>query len=288
MSSNSSTSVPGTTFDHADKEAMDLEAQHIGLPQAVRIETNSANPDLIRIGDNWISRAELISAFGGTLNPGAAYPPSRKFGNPAPLGLCAFGLTTFVLCLANVQARHVTNSNMTNGLAFFYGGFIQLCAGMWEMVLENTFGATALSSFGGFWLSFAAIQTDAFGIVSAYGDDVGGLNSMLGFYLLGWFIFTFMLVLCTLRSTIAFFSLFFTLDLAFLLLGIGHLYYTEDGGANVPVTKAGGVFGLMAAFLAFYNAFAGLATKENSLIVIKGVPMPWNPAFSLFFKNKRH
>ncbi|KAK7204755.1 GPR1/FUN34/yaaH family-domain-containing protein [Myxozyma melibiosi] len=244
-----------------------------------RIVTHTDDPDLIKIGSSWVSRRELMMAFGGTLNPGYSAPPSRKFGNPAPLGLCAFGLTTFVLCMANVQVRGVSNPSTFIGLGYFYGGIIQLLAGMWEMAIENTFGATALSSFGGFWLSFAAIETDAFGIVSAYGTDTHALNTMLGIYLMGWFIFTFGLVLCTLRSTVAFFALFFTLDICFMLLGIGKFYPDNSG-----VTIAGGVFGLMAAFLAFYNAFAGLANNENSLIVIKPIAMPWNPI--RYVKNK--
>lgn len=183
--------------------------------------------------------------------------------------------------MANVRVRGVSNPSTFIGLGYFYGGFIQLLAGMWEMAVENTFGATALSSFGGFWLSFAAIETDAFGIVSAYGDDIHGLNTMLGIYLMGWFIFTFILVLCTLRSTVAFFLLFFTLDLAFMFLGIGKFYPDKTA-----ITIVGGVFGLMSAFFAFYNAFAGLANNENSLFVIKPIPMPWNPVLKASRKNK--
>ncbi|KAK9462140.1 GPR1/FUN34/yaaH family-domain-containing protein [Lipomyces oligophaga] len=218
-----------------------------------------------------------MTAFGGYMNPGVSYNPSRKFGNPAPLGLCAFGLTTFVLCVANVRARSLTNPHVVVGLAYFYGGFVQILAGMWEMVLENTFGATAFASFGGFWLSYAAIETDSFGIVSSFGDDISSLNAALGLYLISWFIFTFGLVLCTVRSTVAFFSLFLTLDLAFLLLGVGHFYPDAAGDPHKGATIAGGVFGLMSAFLAFHNAFAGLATKENSLFVVRAIPMPWNP-----------
>ncbi|KAK9446971.1 GPR1/FUN34/yaaH family-domain-containing protein [Limtongia smithiae] len=260
-----------------DHEQLDLEAQ---TTRVRHIETHHEDPDLIKIGDNWVSRKELFAAFGGTLNPGYSYPPSRKLANPAPLGLSAFGVTTFVLCMATVNVRGVTSSSVVVGLAFFYGGFIQLCAGMFEMVVENTFGATALSSYGGFWLAFGAIETDAFGIVSAYGDDVKGLNTMLAMFLFAWFIFTFGLVLCTLRSTVAFFLLFFTADITFLLLAIGHLYPDAEGNPHLATTRAGGYFGLIAAFTALYNAYGGLATHENSLIVIKGVPMPWNPQFS--------
>lgn len=69
----------------------------------------------------------------------------------------------------------------------------------------------------------------------------------------GWFIFTFLLLLLTLRSTVAFFFLFLTLDLAFLMLGIGYLDYSAEGEANIALTRAGGAFGILAAFAAWYD-----------------------------------
>lgn len=146
------------------------------------------------------------------------------------------------------------------------------------MAVGNTFGATALSSYGGFWLSFAIILTPGgFGIANSLTTEVNGvkdetdfLNS-LGLYLMGWFIFTFILLLCTLRSTIAFFSLFFTLDIAFLCLGLGHLY--NDGGSpHSGLIKAGGYFGLFAAFLAWYNALAGIADNSNRCVISSAIP----------------
>ncbi len=131
------------------------------------------------------------------------------------------------------------------------------------MAVGNTFGATALSSYGGFWLSVAIILTPGgFDIIAAYGGataNVNDFNNAFGFFFMGWFIFTTVLLLCTLRSTVAFFFLFFTLDLAFLFLGLGHLYADAKGNFNVPLVKAGGYFGLFAAFAAWYNALAGIA-----------------------------
>lgn len=57
--------------------------------------------------------------------------PNKSFGNPAPLGLCGFALTTFVLGLINMQTRSVVAPNIVIGLAFGYGGLVQLLAGMW-------------------------------------------------------------------------------------------------------------------------------------------------------------
>lgn len=130
------------------------------------------------------------------------------------------------------------------------------------MAVGNTFGATALSSYGGFWISYALILTPSLGIANAYAEE-GTETSAIGFFLTGWFIFTTILLLCTLRSTIMFFSLFFTLDLAFLFLFCAE--FAKDNGAATTalgLQKAGGVFGMLAAFLAWYNAFAGIADSR--------------------------
>ncbi len=85
-------------------------------------------------------------------------------------------------------------------------------------------------------------------------------------YSQGWFIFTTILLLVTLRSTVAFFTLFFTLDLAFLFLGIGYLQRNAQDAPNTPLIKTGGFFGLLSAFTAWYNALAGLADDSNRYV----------------------
>lgn len=227
-----------------------------------------------------------LPAFGGEFQPGTYKPIAhRKFANPAPLGLCAFALTTFVLSLINLKTRGVTEPNIVASLALGYGGLVQLLAGMWEMAVGNTFGATALSSYGGFWLSYAIILDPNWNIIGSDGPyaaaNTGGdplmVESALGFYLTGWFIFTTIMLLLTLRSTVMFFSLFFTLDIAFLCLASAA--FATDGGATSAATslnKAGGVFGLLAAFLAWYNAFAGIADSSNSFFVIPVFHFPWS------------
>lgn len=124
-----------------------------------------------------------------------------------------------------------------------------------EMAVGNTFGATALSSYGGFWIAIGIVLTPGgFNIIASLGNE---FDNSFGFFLAGWFIFTTLLLLCTLRSTVAFFLLFFFLDLAFLFLFLGYLY--AGSSSSVPLLKAGGYFGLFAAFTAWYNALAGIA-----------------------------
>jgi succinate-acetate transporter protein len=231
------------------------------------------------------SNAEArLPAFGGEFQPGLYRPVEhRKFANPAPLGLSAFALTTFVLSAVNLQTRGVTVPNIAVPLAFGYGGLVQLLAGMWEMAVGNTFGATALSSYGGFWISYAIILTPEWNILGPGGPyataegDPGMGDSALGFFLTGWFIFTTILLILTLRSTVMFFLLFFTLDLAFLMLACGaYAADNKNADAATQLNKAGGGFGMLAAFLAWYNAFAGMADTSNSLFLIPVFHFPWS------------
>ncbi|KAL1578986.1 hypothetical protein MG5_02064 [Candida albicans P57072] len=230
-----------------------------------KIETDG---DYVTFGNERYLRSDLVEAFGGTLNPGLAPPPKNDFANPAPLGLSAFALTTFVLSLINCEARGVTIPNIVVGLAFFYGGAAQLVAGMFELAVGNTFGGVALSSYGGFWGAWAAIQVDSFGIKAAYANNTEELHYAVGIFLIGWFIFTFFLMLLTVKSTVAFFLIFFFLSITFLLLAI------SDFTGKVAIKKAGGVFGLITAFVAWYNAYAGIANPQNSYITVKAIPLP--------------
>src|SRR5216117_4183568 len=79
-------------------------------------------------------------------------------GDPAPLGLAAFALTTFVLSGHNAS---FIPDGIWIGLAIFYGGLVQLLAGMWEFRNRNVFGATAFSTYGGFWLALGFFVTFA-------------------------------------------------------------------------------------------------------------------------------
>jgi len=217
-------------------------------------------------------------AEGGSLHPGAWKPyEHRKLANPAPLGLCAFALTTFVLSAINMGARGIEAPNVVVALAFGYGGLVQLLAGMWEMATGNTFGATALSSYGGFWIAYGFLLTPSLAITGPEGAYAGSDASPIGLFLMGWFIFTTLLLLCTLRSSVAFFFLFFTLDLAFLFLGTAE-FAADNGNVSAAdgLKKTGGFFGFLAAFLAWYNALAGIQDSSNSFFAVPVFHFPWS------------
>src|SRR6266436_3762489 len=133
----------------------------------------------------------------------------QQIADPAPLGLGAFALTTFVLSAANAGWIPKGGDTVVVGLASAYGGLAQLCAGMWEFRRNNTFGATAFTSYGAFWLSYAAILLPGTGILAAI---IPVLHQALGVYLLGWTIFTGLMFIGTIRlngALIAVFGLLF-------------------------------------------------------------------------------
>ena len=175
--------------------------------------------------------------------------------NPGPLGLSAFALTTFVLSSVNAGLLAGTDLKIVVGLALFYGGLAQLLAGMWEFRTGNTFGATAFSSYGAFWLAVgASVQ---FNWITSH--------SAFGFFLLGWTIFTLIMFLGTLRTNGGLIALFGLLFLTFLLLTIAEF----GGGTGV----LGGYLGILTAIVAWYNALAGVLSAGRAPFSLPIFPM---------------
>jgi hypothetical protein len=185
--------------------------------------------------------------------------PPTKIADAGPLGLFAFASTTLILSLYNVGTRHIAHPNVVVGMAVAFGGIAQLLAGMWEFPRGNTFAATAFSSYGAFWISFALILLPSTGIASAY-PTADEFNSALGIYLIVWFIITFLFFIVSLRKNIAFITLFFCLFVTFLLLGAAAFCGIEK------VQTAGGAFGIVTAFVAFYTGLSILLANEEKAI----------------------
>jgi succinate-acetate transporter protein len=165
--------------------------------------------------------------------------------NPAPLGLAAFALTTFVLSMINSGLVSSKAEPIVFGLALAYGGIAQLLAGMWEFKTGNTFGATAFGSYGAFWISFWAF-------VQFFAKDVPTAEAghAVGLFLWAWGIFTVMMFIPSLRTTVAVSAVFFLLAITFIVLGIG------NSGGHTGIVKLGGWVGLATALAAWYASFA--------------------------------
>jgi uncharacterized protein len=186
--------------------------------------------------------------------------------NPGPLGLCAFALTTFVLSSINAGWFSAGATTVVVGLALFYGGAAQFAAGMWEFRTGNTFGATAFTSYGAFWLSFAAILLPGTGILASL-VKAGAVEQGLGLYLLAWAIFTAIMFVGTLRNNLALIGVFGFLTLTFLSLAIGHL------SGTVGLITLGGYLGIITAIVAWYTALAGILSSSKSVFTLPVWPM---------------
>ncbi|UJR10802.1 hypothetical protein I4U23_014990 [Adineta vaga] len=195
------------------------------------------------------------------------YPPTSSSSpraaprlNPTPLGLCAFALTTFVLSMYNagigipVTASH----GVVMGLALFYGGLIQLIAGLLEFRIGNNFGALAFCSYGGFWLGLSSLNIYLFNFLNSI--DIVTMNKAFGVFFLAWTIFTAAMLVSSLRTNVALIALFFCLTLTFILLTACKFQQNDYN-----LQRAAGVFGIITAVIAWYAAFASLLKKgENS------------------------
>ena len=184
--------------------------------------------------------------------------------DPAPLGLSAFALTTFVLTSTYAGFFPAAASGVAVAVALFYGGVAQLCAGMWEFRRNNTFGATAFTSYGAFWLSYAAILIPGTGILTAITPVI---HQALGVYLLGWTIFTGLMFLGTFRLNMALVAVFGLLFLTFLFLTIGEL------GPSTGAHQIGGYLGVLTALAAWYTALAGVLVSTRSPFQLPVFPM---------------
>lgn len=193
--------------------------------------------------------------------------PRAAIAEPAPLGLGAFALTTFVLSAHNAGwAPDV----MWVGLALFYGGVGQFMAGMWEFRTGNTFGATAFSTYGAFWLSlgtFAVLR-----LLDRVPLEAGEVLQGLGWFLLAFAIFNTYMLLWSTRVSVAVFLVFLSLELTEILLAAG--FFLEDA-AGEGLVMAGGYVGVATAAIAWYASAAGVVNSMAGRPVLAVGPPLW-------------
>jgi succinate-acetate transporter protein len=183
--------------------------------------------------------------------------PGSHLADPAPLGLAAFALTTFVLSFVNADIIKV--EPVVFGLALAYGGLAQLLAGMWEFAKGNTFGATAFSSFGAFWISFWWLTGHSGLDKVTNADDLG---NAVGVYLLAWGIFTAYMTIAATRVSGAVLTVFVLLTITFFLLAIGEFAAKEN------ITHIGGWFGIATALAAWYASFGGVTAFTHKQAMV--------------------
>ena len=198
--------------------------------------------------------------------------------DPAPLGLAAFALTTFLLSAANAGWMKSATGLAWLGFAFAYGGLAQFCAGMWEFRNRNVFGATAFGTYGGFWLGIALWAllvapppAGASPVVAAAHAAAAGKD--LGWILLAFAIFNTYMLLWSTQVNAAVFAVFLTLEATEIILFIGNF------AANANVVKIGGYVGVLTAAVAWYTSAAGVINgMRGTPLLPVGKPFGMAPA----------
>jgi succinate-acetate transporter protein len=181
--------------------------------------------------------------------------PVARFADPAGLGLAAFALTTFVLSFAN--AGWIPGGGVSVlGLALFYGGIAQVIAGVWEFANKNTFGATAFTSYGAFWLAAWFLLTS--------GNKVD--SNGVGLFFLAWAIFTLYMTFAAIKTNLIILLVFIALTLTFIFLAIGEFANSET------IAHIGGYLGILTAIFAFYGSFATVINSTFKRVVLPVMP----------------
>ena len=169
--------------------------------------------------------------------------------NPAPLGLMGFGMTTVLLNIHN--AGFFGLDSMVLAMGIFFGGMAQVIAGIMEFKKNNTFGTTAFTSYGFFWMALVGLNILP---EMGYGEPAGALS--MAAFLFMWGLFTLFMFIATLRISRALQVVFGSLALLFFLLAIGNFT-----GSTIILTIAG-YEGILCGFSAIYAAMAQVINES--------------------------
>ena len=180
---------------------------------------------------------------------------SNKLANPAPLGLMAFGMTTVLLNLHNAGFFPLNTAILSMGI--FYGGLAQVIAGIMEYKKGNTFGTTAFTSYGFFWLSLVGLI-----LMPEMGLGQATSAAFMGWYLAMWGVLTFFLFLGTFNYPRAKQVVFGSLTILFALLS------ARDFTGSVLIGQMAGYVGLFCGLSAMYFSMAQVINGEYGRTVL--------------------
>ena len=182
--------------------------------------------------------------------------------NPAPLGLLGFGMTTILLNLHNAGLFEL--DSMIMGMGIFMGGIAQLFAGLQEWKKNNTFGATAFTAYGSFWLSLVALWLIP---KTSFGTAFNSSENAVAWYLLLWGLFTFFMFVATLKLNRLLQVIFGSLTVLFILLSI------SDFTGNATLKVFAGYEGLFCGLSAMYGCAALVLNEVYGKVILPVGPM---------------
>ncbi len=192
-----------------------------------------------------------------------------SIASPIPVGMIALAFATAIIGCAYagfIIPSDRPSTSLAVGAALFFGGIVQILAGMWEFRHDDTNPATIFTSYGGFLVAFGAVFIPGFGVFSTLANT-STLHQALGLFFLCWTIISGLLLLGSLRTNIAMILTLLLLFLAYLLLTIGQL-----ANANTTLLAIGGWIAIVTGLVGWYTALASLVDSTNSPYKL---PMGW-------------
>lgn len=180
--------------------------------------------------------------------------------NPAPLGLLGFGMTTVLLNFHN--AGFYPLDAMILAMGIFYGGLAQIIAGIQEWKKNNTFGATAFTSYGLFWLSLVGLL-----VLPKLDLGMAPTKGAMAAYLFLWGVLTAVLFIGTLKLNRALQFVFASLAVLFFLLALG------DVTGEAAITRIAGYEGIICGLSAIYTGLAQVLNEVYGRVVAPIFPV---------------
>lgn len=186
-----------------------------------------------------------------------------SLGNPAPLGLLAFGMTTMLLMYVETGWVEADFQVLVYGYAVFFGGVCQFLVGIFELVKGSSFSFAVFCSYGAFWLGWAIVLVERYRNTSSFGDTTypGGSTA----FFIQWGILSCCFFLITLRKNICLIVVFGLLCTTFFLLA------AAAASENEAVKHTAGYFGFFTGVGAFYTGVAELVNEEWGRHVLPGL-----------------
>jgi uncharacterized protein len=179
--------------------------------------------------------------------------------NPAPLGLIGFGMTTVLLNLKNAGILEM--STMILAMGIFYGGIAQVIAGIMEWKKANTFGTTAFTSYGLFWLTLVGLI-----VFPSMGWGAAPSKNSMAAFLFMWGLFTAVMFFATWKTNRALQFVFASLTVLFFLLAIG------DATGSEAIGRLAGYEGIICGFSAIYAGLAQVVNEAHGKVVLPLCP----------------
>ncbi|MFD2179717.1 acetate uptake transporter [Veronia pacifica] len=180
---------------------------------------------------------------------------STKLANPAPLGLMGFGMTTVLLNIHN--AGFFPLDSMILAMGIFYGGLAQVIVGIMEFKKGNTFGTTAFTSYGLFWLTLVGLL-----VMPKMGLAAPSPAGFMAWYLTMWGIFTAFMFVGSLRYCLAKQFVFGSLTVLFFLLA------ARDFTGSAFIGTIAGLEGIICGASAIYFAMAQVLNEEYGRTIL--------------------